>query len=215
MVRDRLAARFGPAEKRRRPPLDELVLTILSQSTTDANRDRAWASLRERFPDWEGVHRAPREEVEDTVRVAGLGGQKSRAIKAALARLSGERGALALDHLEELSDPDALEYLTSFDGVGVKTAACVLCFSLRRPVLPVDTHVLRVARRLGWVAPKTGATRAHRELEARVDPDDRFALHLLLIALGRAVCRARDPRCAECPLGEVCPRVGVDEASDG
>lgn len=214
-MRERLSAAFGPVGKTRRPPLDELVLTILSQSTTDANRDRAWETLRERYPDWEAVREAPRAEIEDAVRVAGLGGQKSRAIKAALARLAEERGALDLDHLEALSDEAALDYLASFEGVGVKTAACVLCFSLRRPVLPVDTHVLRVARRLGWVPTNASATRAHRELEERVEPDDRFALHLLVIALGRATCRARRPRCGECPLLEICPRVGVEGSRDG
>lgn len=149
------------------------------------------------------------------MRVAGLGGQKSRAIEAALARLAEERGALDLGHLEAMSDEDALEYLASFEGVGVKTAACVLCFSLRRPVLPVDTHVLRVARRLGWVPPNAGATRAHRELERRVEPEDRFTLHLLLIALGRATCRARNPRCEACPLVAICPRIGVEGTRDG
>jgi len=214
-VRQRLATRFGPVDKPRRPPLDELVLTILSQSTTDANRNRAWASLRARYPDWEAVRQAPTEEIEDAVRVAGLARQKSRAIKSALARLVEERGTPTLAHLAELSDEDALAYLAGFEGVGVKTAACVLCFSLRRPVLPVDTHVLRVARRLGWVGERTAATRAHRELEERVRPGDRFALHLLLIALGRAVCRARAPRCPQCPLEELCPRVGVDDGRDG
>lgn len=158
---------------------------------------------------------APTEDIEDVVRVAGLAGQKARAIKAALTRVAAERGTLDLDHLEALSDEEALEYLASFEGVGVKTAACVLCFSLRRPVLPVDTHVLRVTRRLGWVPAKAGATRAHRELEGRVEPEDRFDLHLLLIALGRTVCRARSPRCGDCPLEDVCPRVGVGGARGG
>lgn len=161
------------------------------------------------------MRRAPQKEIEDAVRVAGLAGQKSRAIKAALTHLAEEHGTPTLDHLDALSDGEALAYLTGFEGVGVKTAACVLCFSLRRPVLPVDTHVLRVTRRLGWVGEKTGAARAHGELEDRVSPGDRFALHLLLIALGRAVCRARAPRCARCPLEELCPRIGVDTARDG
>ncbi len=141
--------------------------------------------------------------------MAGLGGQKSRAIRAALERLRDERGELALDHLAGMPDEEALAYLVSFDGVGLKTAACVLCFSLRRPVLPVDTHVLRIARRLGWASATGGATHAHRELETRVRPEDRYALHLLMIRLGREVCRARAPRCPECPLATVCPRVGV------
>lgn len=120
-----------------------------------------------------------------------------------------ERGTLDLAHLEEMSDEEAIAYLTGFVGVGVKTAACVLCFSLRRPILPVDTHVLRIARRLGWITPKGTSATAHAGVAARVPPEDRFELHLLLIAHGRATCTARAPRCTECPLLEECPRVGL------
>lgn len=210
----RLTRRFGPREKPRLPPLDELILTILSQSTTDANRDRAWAALRETFPTWEAVLESGREELEEVIRPAGLAGQKARAIRGALARLIEDRGEASLDHLTAMTDEEALEYLTGFYGVGLKTAACVLCFSLRRDVLPVDTHVHRVAGRLGWILPRKDPTSAHELLAERVAPGDRFPLHLQLITLGRETCRARDPRCPECPLEDLCPREGVELEED-
>ncbi|MFV1987914.1 MAG: endonuclease III [Gemmatimonadota bacterium] len=205
LVRALLTRRFGPIDKPVLDPLDELVLTILSQSTTDANRDRGFASLRDRFPTWGDVRLGARADVEDAVRVAGLAGQKAAAIQDALDRLHQERGTLDLDHVETMSDEEAMDYLTSFGGVGVKTAACVLCFAFRRPVLPVDTHVLRIARRLAWIPPKCTATRAHSLVSDRVAAEDRFAIHVLLIALGRAVCTARTPNCDSCPLEELCP----------
>ncbi|MCG8467330.1 MAG: endonuclease III [Gemmatimonadetes bacterium] len=194
------------------------MLTILSQSTTDGNRDRAFEALRERFPpedggahlvSWEGVRRAPEDLVADVIRVAGLVGQKTSAIRGALERLASEHGRPTLAHLAGLGDAEAIEYLTSFRGVGVKTAACVLCFSLRRPVLPVDTHVHRIAKRLGWAPETADATRTHDLLAARVAPEDRFALHMALITHGREICRARGPLCDGCPLEPICPRVGV------
>jgi len=149
--------------------------------------------------------------VEDAIRVAGLAGRKARTIQRTLDRLADENGHLDLEHVRSMSDDDAMHYLTRFDGVGVKTAACVLSFSLRRPVLPVDTHVLRVSRRIGWVPVSCTAERAHGLIEQRVAPAHRFAIHVLLIALGRSLCTARRPRCEECPLLEGCGRVGVRE----
>ena len=214
-----LAARFGQPNKPQLDPLDEFVLTVLSQSTTDVNRDRAWETLLEHFPNpnkqvgvqvaWEKVRQLGREKLEDLIRVAGLAGQKSSTIHAALDRLAAEVGELTLDHLNSMDDKEAIDYLTSFKGVGVKTAACVLCFSLHRPVLPVDTHVFRIARRLGWIPLKTTADKAHALLADRVDPADRFLMHMLLITHGRNVCLARSPKCDECPLAETCPRISV------
>ncbi len=231
----RLRQRFPLPNKPRLDPLDELVLTILSQSTTDANRDRAWATLAKRFPAreavvgapgagrtpargetrggriwWEGVRRSAPAELEAAIRVAGLGRQKAEAIRGALERLTNEVGRPTLDHLESMNDEDALAYLTTFKGVGVKTAACVLCFALRRPVLPVDTHVHRIARRLGWIPPSATATRAHGLLARHVPAPDRFRMHMLLITLGREICKARNPRCGACPLAPKCPKVGVE-----
>lgn len=226
LVLGRLSERFPVPDKPRLAPLDELVLTILSQSTTDENRDRAWRTLTERYPagevgeeadgaspagpiSWESVLRATPAELEDAVRVAGLANQKAPAIHAALERLRAEAGRITLDHLEEMSDEEAIAYLTTFRGVGVKTAACVLCFSLRRPVLPVDTHVLRIARRLAWVPPRASADVTYTALSRTVAPSERFRMHMLLITFGRSLCLARAPRCGECPLEPECPRIGL------
>ncbi len=208
-IEGRLTERYGPAERERFDPLDELLLTILSQNTNDGNRDLAYERLRERLPTWEDVRTAPRRRVESAIRPAGLGPQKARAIQEFLRALHAERGALSLDHLEGMADDEAIEYLTRFRGVGVKTAACVLCFSLGRPVMPVDTHVHRLARRLGLVPEKASAENAHEILNELVPPDFRFSFHIQLIRHGRRTCVARNPRCSTCVLSDLCPKVGV------
>ncbi len=187
------------------------MLTILSQSTSDINRDRAYESLRDRFPTWEAVRAAPRREVEDAIRPAGLWKQKARVLQETLTAIAGERGALDLTHLRRLTDHEVIEYLTSLRGVGVKTAACVLCFSLGREYMPVDTHVHRAARRLGLIPARATADQAHGLLnrDASVPSELRFSFHIQLIRHGRAVCRASRPACSECVLEDLCPRVGV------
>lgn len=210
-IETRLAERYGEPEKPRLDPLDELLLTILSQNTTDTNRDRAWTSLRETFDDWDAVRRAPRERLEETIRVAGLARQKAGAIQTALERLEEEVGEPSLGHLRRMEDEEALEYLADFRGVGVKTAACVLCFALRRPVLPVDTHVHRLSIRLGLVPADATPARTHRILNETVPPELRFPLHIHLIRHGRATCTARKPACETCVVEPLCPRVGVDD----
>lgn len=211
-VADRLGELYGPPGKARLDPLEELLLTILSQNTSDTNRDVAWESLRAAFPDREAVAAADREELEEAIRPAGLAGQKAAAIHGVLDGLREERGELALDHLEAMDDEEALAYLTSFRGVGTKTAACVLCFALRRPVMPVDTHVHRVARRLGLAPEDAGRNATHDVLNESVPPELRYPLHVWLIRHGRDVCTARSPSCDECALEDLCPRVGVEEA---
>jgi endonuclease-3 len=205
----RLAEEQPPSRKVRRDPLDELILTILSQSTSDANCYRGWEALRARYKDWGAVLAAPAGEVEATIRPAGLSKQKSATILSVLARLRDERGSPSLDHLESMDDAEAVEYLTSFKGVGVKTAACVLCFSLGRDVIPVDTHVHRMALRLGLVPEGTNAVRTHEILNDVVPSELRYELHVQMIGHGRTVCSARRPRCGECVLSNLCARVGV------
>lgn len=187
------------------------MLTILSQNTNDTNRDRAYESLRARFPDWDAVRIAPRVEVEQAIKSAGLWKQKARTLQETLTALYDEQGDLDLSHLEDRTDQEIIEYLTSFRGVGVKTAACVLCFAMGRSYMPVDTHVHRVARRLGLIAERATADQAHELLnrDSSVPPELRFSFHIQLIRHGRAVCRAGRPACDTCVLGGLCPRIGI------
>ena len=209
-VERRLAARYGEPEKPRLDPLEELVVTILSQNTTDVNRDEAYDALRDAYDDWEEVRAAPREELQETIRTAGLAGQKAAAIQGVLERLQEEVGEPSLAHLRRMDDEEALAYLSDFHGVGTKTAACVLCFALDRPVMPVDTHVHRVARRLGLVDPGAGRRASHRRLNEIVPPELRLPLHIHLIRHGRATCTARRPACSDCTLEDLCPKIGLD-----
>lgn len=200
-----LKAKYGdPQWRKHLPPADELVSTILSQNTNDGNRDRAFERLRARFPTWEAVRDAPPAEVVEAIRPAGLANQKGPRIQAALRYLTESRGSITLDHLEDMPLEEARAWLTGIDGVGPKTAAIVLLFALGRPAFPVDTHVHRVSRRLGLIAPTMSAEAAHAELEALVPPEDYYAFHLNMIAHGRAICHARSPACARCPLTAHC-----------
>jgi len=185
-------------------PLDELVSTILSQSTTDSNRDLAFNRLVNRFPDWEAVRDAPVEDVVEAIRPAGLANQKAPRIQDALRFVTAERGELTLDFLADMEVEAAKAWLTQINGVGPKTAAIILLFTFGKPAFPVDTHVHRVTRRLGLIGPKTSAERAHIELEAIIPPEDYYPAHLNIIRLGREICQARRPRCEECPLTSYC-----------
>ncbi len=190
-------------------PVTELVLTLLSQHTSDHNSGRAMHQLVGRFPSWDAVIEAPVEEVEDAIRPGGLAPTKSRRLQALLAEVRDRQPDFDLGLLNTLPLDDAKAWLTSLPGVGPKTAACVLLFALGRPALPVDTHVERVSKRLGLVPAKMPADKAHAVLEAMVDPDEVYAFHVDLIQHGRRTCHARGPRCLECPLLEKCPRVGL------
>lgn len=203
-IRDRLRAFYGrPRNEPHHAPLDELVLTVLSQNTTDRNRDVAYARLRARFPDWQDVLSAPVSEVEDAIRPGGISRVKSQRIQALLATVAHE--ALALELLETTPREEALSYLERLPGVGRKTAACVLLFSFDRPELPVDTHVYRVASRLGLIRPRASFLEAHDALLSLTDPADVYELHVNMIRHGRRLCTARNPRCRECPLLSLCP----------
>jgi endonuclease-3 len=203
---DALRRRFGrPRRTRRFAPLEELILTVLSQNTNDGNRDRAFASLRAAFPSWELVARAPARAVERAIRTGGLARTKSRVIQAILRRVATERGGFDLGFLRDIPLDEAHAWLRSFSGVGDKTAACVLLFSCGRPAFPVDTHVLRASRRLGWIPAQATAAEAHRRLAAVIPKRRYFEAHVNLITLGRRLCKPRNPRCPECPLAAVCP----------
>jgi endonuclease-3 len=202
---DLLEARFGrPEQGRRLRPLDALILTILSQNTNDRNSDRAYSSLRRTFPTWERVARARRSRVEAAIRTGGLAKTKSRAIQDVLRRIADQRGAFDLDFLRTVPADEARRYLEQFRGVGHKTICCVLLFSCGHAAFPVDTHILRIARRLGWIAADASPARAHEEL-ARLLPAARYyPAHINLIMLGREICRPGNPDCPACPLRRSC-----------
>jgi endonuclease III len=203
----RLAKRFGPLEPPRRwDPMEELILTVLSQNTSDVNSDRAFAAMRRAWPTWEGLSAADPEDLAAVIKPGGLSNIKAPRILAILAEVhERERGSLDLGWMHDAPTPRVSAYLTSLPGVGPKTAACVLAFSLGRPALPVDTHVFRVARRLGCLDERADAARAHGIMESLVPPRLRIPMHVGLIRLGREVCRPGRPRCEACPLADLCP----------
>jgi endonuclease-3 len=202
----RLRARFGPLDPPLvRDPVEELILTVLSQNTSDVNRDRAFASLRERFPTWHEVAAARTSQIAAAIKPGGLSNVKAPRIKAILREIEERQGSLDLSWMHQAQDAEVVDYLSDLPGVGPKTVACVLAFSLQRPALPVDTHVYRVAERLGFYPPKTSTKAAHEILAAAVPPRERVQFHVGLIRLGREICRAGRPRCEICPLQGVCP----------
>lgn len=186
------------------PVLDELVFTVLSQATSDINSGRAFASLKESFASWDEVARAPAAKVANAIRSGGIAEVKSRRIKTILNEIAEREGKIDLSRLDGMSDQEATEYLCSLPGVGPKTAACVLTFSMGRPAFPVDTHVDRIVKRLGWIAPKTSAVKTQQHLTPRIPPEIRYDLHIAFINHGRAICTAQRPRCSECPVFEMC-----------
>jgi len=193
----------------RYPPVDELVYTVLSQNTADVNTERTFAALKARFPDWRAVRDAPVAEVEQAIALGGLARVKAPRIKAILAAVSECTGDPDLSELDGMTDDAALTYLQSMPGVGPKTAACVLMFALGRPAMPVDTHVHRVAGRLGLIDAKLGAEQAHRPLTELAGPENVYALHINLVRHGRRICHARRPQCGRCPLAVICPSAGL------
>lgn len=199
-----LKAYGKPAWRAHLDPVSELVSTILSQNTNDVNRDVAFDRLRGRLPTWEEVRDADVKTVIDAIRPAGLANQKGPRIQEALRFITDERGDLSLDFLAEWPIDQAKGWLLSIKGVGPKTAAIVLLFSLDRPAFPVDTHVHRVTKRLGLIGASVSREKAHDELERLVDPDDYYAFHLNVIRHGRNVCASRKPRCDECVLVDLC-----------
>lgn len=204
-VHKRLMKKFGePIWRNPLPAIDELVSTILSQNTNDINRDRGFDTLREKFPTWEEVRDAPEKEIIEAVRIAGLANQKGPRIQKVLQQISDERGELDIGFLKEMPLDEAHAWLTRFKGVGPKTAAIVLLFSLGMPSFPVDTHIYRVTGRIGLCPEKMTVEQAHPYLEGIFPPETYYAVHLNIIRLGREICKARKPECTACPLVEVC-----------
>ena len=201
-----LEPQYGPFSWHQRyDPVTELVFTILSQHTSDINAERAERMLEERFESWEETAQADVREIEATIQVSGLARQKAPRIQGTLRRILELRGELELDFLQKLPLAEAKAWLQALPGVGPKTAAVVLCFSLGMPAMAVDTHVHRVSRRLRLIGPKVTAERAHDLLEGQVSAEEVYGFHVALITHGRRVCKAQRPRCGECVLRERCP----------
>jgi len=204
-VQQRLRASQGAfAPKPLLPVIDELVATVLSQHTSDVNSDRAFAQLKASFPRWDLVADAPVTQVADAIRSGGIANQKARRIQQILAAIETREGSLDLSRLLDMEDAAAEHYLRGLPGVGPKTAACVLVFAMGRPAFPVDTHVHRIVRRLGWIPATASADQAHQVLAPMVPPEIRYDLHVAMIAHGRTVCRAARPLCGDCVLRDLC-----------
>ena len=200
-----LDERYGTPEWRDPlPAVDELVSTILSQNTNDVNRDRAFDNLRKIFPTWEAIRDAPEAEVVEAVRIAGLANQKGPRIQKVLRQITEERGEITLEFLRDMEKSETHRWLTSQKGVGPKTAAIVLQFSLGIPAFPVDTHVYRVSGRTGIRPEKMSVEKAHFWLEQVFTPEQYGPGHLNIIRHGREVCHARKPECDKCPLTHLC-----------
>jgi endonuclease-3 len=205
VVCDLLIRQYGDRiSERRIPPMDELVLTILSQHTNDVNMMRAFESLKKTYGTWEEVLEAPHDELGDAIKSSGMYNLKAKRIQATLREIKKRVGKLDISLLEDMDLEDAKKWLTSLHGVGPKTAAIVLLFSFGRAALPVDTHVWRVTKRLGLIEDNTSREKAHVLLEAMIPHDCVFSLNNNLVRHGREICRAQKPRCSECVLSDVC-----------
>jgi endonuclease-3 len=212
-IRDRLRLVYGiPVTRPHGDGLAELILTVLSQSTNDRNRDVAYLGLRERFPEWEDVRDSPVEAVEAAIRRGGISKVKSARIKAILeaVTITGPvPGELSIDWLREVPVPQARDYLCALPGVGRKTAACVLLFAYGMRDVPVDTHVSRVGTRLALLRPGAGFEELHDSMLALTPPGQELELHLNLLRHGRRTCSARSPACGVCALARMCPSAGA------
>ena len=203
---ERLSARYGVFEQvPRYDALDELIFTVLTQNTSDINAARAFDRLRSEIPGWRAVMEASEEAIASAIHHGGMANQKSVRLKAILRAIEEDRGGLSIDFLRDWELEDARSWLMALPGVGPKTAAVVMSFALGMPAFPVDTHIHRVALRLGLIPQKTTAEAAHGLMESATPAGDRFQVHMQLITHGRQVCKARRPLCEDCPLSARCP----------
>ncbi len=204
-ISQNLEAMFGvPLNDSHEDPLDELINTILSQSTTNINSHRAFASLKQRFPDWEQARRAHTDSIASVIKAGGLANVKSVVIKNVLDEIKKRRGNFDLSFLKTAPIAEAREFLLSLKGVGPKTAACVLLFTCKRPVFPMDTHIFRIFRRVGLLPDKISDQLAHQKIENLLPPKKHYSLHINLITLGRRICHPKNPKCGQCPLSDHC-----------
>lgn len=187
-----------------RDPIDVLIGTILSQNTSDSNSGKAFAALKASFDSWEAVASAPADHIAQAIKCGGLSQIKAVRIKQALQQIQREQGYISLDFLKSKPMVEAEDYLMRLSGVGHKTASCVLLFSLGKPSLPVDTHIFRVARRLGLIGSRVSVDEAHSLLRQQVPPSRVYQFHIHMIEHGRRICHARQPHCNECILSRIC-----------
>ena len=185
-------------------PLDTLINTILSQNTNDTNRDRAYANLREQFPTWEDVLDADPQDIADAIRVGGLSNQKSVRIKNVLAWIKDTYGELNIDFICDMDPEEVIGIFSKLKGVGLKTINVLLMFACGKDVFPVDTHILRISKRLDLVPANASADKAHEVMGELCPEGKAFSLHINMIRFGRTVCHARKPECRECPLIDYC-----------
>ena len=205
LVSDALEKLYGAPE----PDIEEdvlecLILTVLSQNTNDVNRDKGFAVLKERYPTWEEVLDADVEDIADAIKIGGLSGQKSRTIKNFLTWLKAEYGKLDLEFIREMETEDAIPLLSQHKGIGIKTVSVTLAFACGRDVFPVDTHVLRISKRLGFVPSNCTAEKAHQLMPQIIAEGKAYPFHMNLIAFGRRICDARKPKCDQCPITAHC-----------
>lgn len=193
-----------PLNRRSSSPLDMLIKIILSQATSDTNSDRTFAALKKRFPTWDAALRARTSTIAETIRAGGLANQKAAVIKDVLRQIKEEHGTLNLDFLHDLSNEEAVRYLSQFRGIGPKTIACTLLFACRKEVFPLDTHIFRILRRVGLIPQKCTDAHAHAIMNRIVPTGKFYSFHVNLIRHGRTLCRPRDPLCERCPIVEYC-----------
>ena len=203
---EKLSIEYGHVEwKRRYDPAFELVYTILSQHTSDTNSERAFHNLICTFESLEAIADAPVNEIEQAIRTGGLSKRKAPTIKFILRKILDDLGSFDLSFLSEMSLNEAKEWLKKLPGVGPKTAAIILCFSMGMPAMPVDTHIYRVSKRLGLIDSYVTPEEAHDILESMISAEDVFAFHMYLIRHGRQICKARLPQCNRCVISMECP----------
>ena len=204
-INDLLVNHFGiPDRPKRLPnPIDTLIATILSQNTNDKNSYKAYKNLKNKYKSWQEIADAPRSKIEDAIRIAGLGKQKSSAIKESLTTLKKKNGKIDLRYIKKMNDDEIINELTSINGIGVKTASCVLLFSLDRNVCPVDTHVHRTLNRIGLVKTKS-PDKTFQKINEKLLEGTAHQFHTNLIKLGREICKPTKPSCSICPLLKLC-----------
>jgi endonuclease III len=201
-----LSTAYGKREQQlNQNPISVLVQTILSQNTSDRNSHKAFSYLLNSFDNWQAIANASTDEISKIIRPGGLGETKAKYIKQALEAIRHKRGNLELDFLKKLTVIEARDWLMNLPGVGMKTASCVLLFSLGMPALPVDTHIFRVSKRLGLIPDNISVNEAHEMLEKVVPNKVIYSFHILLIEHGRKICKAQRPRCYQCVLQKICP----------